>query len=116
MPLPSFLDPLPDPPTGNGTVVSDCIEEELDGLEPNDEELEDSVAEEAEYLEDKEEDRRQDHKLKGKKVEVLYENGWFTGKILYYNEQLDEYKVTFIDNTFDFIKSSDIDGVEVKLV
>ena len=97
-------------------IESNDIIEELEGFEPAEDELEDSVTKEDEYLEDKVEDRKQDHELKGKKLQVLYESGWFTGEILYYNEQLDEYKVTFDDDTSDFIKPSDIDGIEVKLV
>ena len=67
-------------------------------------------------MEDNVEDRSEDHDLKGRKVEILYSNGWFMGDINYFNSNLNEYKVTFTDGTCDYIKFSDIDGIEVKLV
>ena len=52
-------------------------------------------------------------KLVGSKVTALYENGWFTGTIEYYNAKLKEYKVNYLDNTSDFVSPDDFDGVEV---
>ena len=54
-------------------------------------------------------------KLVGSKVTALYENGWFTGTIEYYNAKLKEYKVNYLDNTSDFVSPDDFDGVEVIL-
>ena len=66
-------------------------------------------------MEDKYEDRDFSDKLVGIKVTALYENGWFTGTIEYYNVKLKEYKVNYLDNTSDFVSPHDFDGVEVIL-
>ena len=70
---------------------------------------------ESEVMEDKYEDRDFSDKLVGSKVTALYENGWFTGTIEYYNAKLKEYKVNYLDNTSDFVSPDDFDGVEVIL-
>ena len=116
VPPPSVLDPVLEPPQGNATVENDDLLEELDGFDVASEEVEDGILKEDDILEDNVEDRSEDHDLKGKKVEILYSNGWFTGNINYFNKNLNEYKVTFTDGTCDYVKFSDIDGIEVKLV
>ena len=59
-------------------------------------------------LEDKEDDRDFSDELVGLKLKVLYENGWFTGEVIYINKLLNEYKVSFAEG--------DIDGIEVQLL
>ena len=50
----------------------------------------------------------------GLRVKALCDNGWFVGKIKYYNAVLNEYnKVVFHDKSVDFIRPYEIDGVEV---
>ena len=112
MPPPLLLDPAPEPPQGNTTAESDTIFEELDRIEPSVEEFEDCVLKEVDCLEDKVEDRIQDHGLKGKKMEVLYDSGWFLGEICYYNTHLNEDE----DGSCDYIKPTDVDGIEVKIL
>ena len=42
---------------------------------------------------DDEKDRRYDDELVGRTVKVLYENGWFSGKVKYFNEKICRYCV-----------------------
>ena len=51
----------------------------------------------------------------GWKIKALYENGWFVGKISYYNKLHEEYYVLCEDDK-DYISLDDIDGVEVQLL
>ena len=66
-------------------------------------------------LEDKKIDRDYEDELVGKPVKGHYENGWFYGCIDYFNKVLEEYKVTYGDNTTDFICKVDIDGIDLIL-
>ena len=52
----------------------------------------------------------------GRKIKALYENGWFTGTIKYYNKLLHEYNVVYSDDTGDYISIQYIDSVEVQLI
>ena len=65
-------------------------------------------------------DRTKDPKvapLVGKKIRGNYETGWHYGKIEYFNVKMDEYKVLFEDGLDpDYIKESDIDGVDIILL
>ena len=69
----------------------------------------------AEIQEDRFEDRNYKDDLVGRKVTALYENGWFTGIIVYFNRELKEYKVDYADKTSDYLSYHDFDGVEVIL-
>ena len=69
----------------------------------------------AEIQEDRFEDRNYKDDLVGRKVTALYENGWFTGIIVYFNRELKEYKVDYADKTPDYLSYNDFDGVEVIL-
>jgi len=62
----------------------------------------------AEIQEDRFEDRNYKDDLVGRKVTALYENGWFTGIIVYFYRELKEYKVDYADKMSDTF-----DGVEV---
>ena len=48
--------------------------------------------------------------LVGEKIRGFYETGWHTGTIMYFNTNLEEYLVTFADESEDYIKRDDIDG------
>ena len=70
----------------------------MDEAGPNEQEEQDyHLSSESEVLEDKYEDRDFSDKLVGRKVTALYENGWFTGTIEYYNSKLREYKVNYLE-------------------
>ena len=64
-------------------------------------------------------DREEDHivdSFVGLKIKALYKNGWFVGKINYYNKLPEEYYVLYEDDTEDYISLDDIDGVELQLL
>ena len=46
----------------------------------------------------------------------LYENGWFEGKILYFNTQIREYHILFTDGTTDYVAAEDFDGIDLILL
>ena len=50
--------------------------------------------------------------MAGKRIRCLYENGWFTGSVEYFNSKLNEYKVSYEDGTTDYIDPGSVDGVE----
>ena len=76
--------------------------------------IEDEVQqEEGDMLEDNIQDRDFTNALIGKKVEALYENGWFIGDIKYFNTVLKEYKVTYPDKTSDYLTIDDFDDIPV---
>ena len=49
-------------------------------------------------------------------IKAVYHNGWFVGKIVYYNVVLNAYNFEFNDNTSDYICPDEIDVVEVTLL
>ena len=51
-----------------------------------------------------------------KKIRGLYENVWFDGEIMYYNNKLGEYQISFNGGTFDYVKAKDIDVAELVLL
>ena len=65
---------------------------------------------------DKEDDRTTNHELIGKQIRGHYETGWHVGRIEYFNRSLEEFHVLFDDGSEDYIKETDIDGVEIILV
>ena len=116
VPPPAYLPPsacLPqieeNPVSGAEDMVS---EEEADPEDPC-EELPDTDM--AEIQEDRFEDRNYNDGLVGRKVTALYENGWFTATVVYFNKELKEYKVDYADKTSDYLSFHDFDGVEVIL-
>ena len=46
----------------------------------------------------------------------LYENGWFQGKILYFNTQICEYYILVTDGTTDCVTAEDVDGIDLILL
>ena len=65
---------------------------------------------------DNESDRSFSEKLVGQKIKGLYETGWHTGKLEYFNTKLQEYLVSFDDGSEDYIKEEDIDGKQIVLI
>ena len=49
-------------------------------------------------------------------MKVLYENGWQTGKINHYNDNIEKYHVLYDDGTEDYIGEDEIDMVEICVV
>ena len=43
----------------------------------------------------------------------LYENGCFSGTIMYCNTLLEEYVIVYDDKSTDFLTRSEIDGVNI---
>jgi len=60
-------------------------------------------------------DRDFNHELVGRQLKILYEDGWASGKISYYNIRLGMMKVDFGEDA-DFVAPHDIDGIEVVLL
>ena len=113
LPQPAFLQPSASLPQVEENSVSGeehttVSEEDADTVDPSEEQPSYSGTQE-----DNLEDRVYDDDLVGRKVTVLYENGWFTGTIVYFNTKLKEYKVDYADETY--LLSDDYDGVEVIL-
>lgn len=114
VPPPALLEPSVSLPQAEeiSVIGEDRV---VDEAGPNEQEEQEDNLSESEVMEDKYEDRDFSDKLVGSKVTALYENGWFTGTIEYYNAKLKEYKVNYLDNTSDFVSPDDFDGVEVIL-
>ena len=45
----------------------------------------------------------------GREVRALYENGWFTGEIIYFNTVLVKYMVKYADSSTDLVGIEDFD-------
>ena len=105
----SLLDPqeaAPSTPYMEGVETPE-IEEDL---EPTTSEF---AMAESDYKLDDEGDRMYEWGSVGKKFKILYDGGWYVGKVMYYNQTLSEYKVDFEDGSVDYVSPEDIDGVEV---
>ena len=61
-------------------------------------------------------DRTSNAKLVGRKIRGLYETGWHTGELKYFNTKTQEYFVSFEDGSPDYLKEEEIDNIEVILV
>ena len=116
---------LPPPPLnvpGNEEIMEEAHVEPAD--EPDDveeveteEDPEDDNLPTQEERHDSEGDRVYTENLVGRKIRGLYESGWHVGVLDYFNVRLKEYHIRFPDSDEDdYIKSSDIDGVEMVLV
>ena len=66
-------------------------------------------------FEDCENDRSEDE-LCGCKLKGLYENGWFTGTIQYFNEKMGRCRVLYNDDSEDYIGIRETEGVEIVLL
>ena len=85
--------PIPnEPPGANNTTAEEEVLEEFDEEEPKNK---------GEEFEDHEDDRIDFAPHCGRKLRALYGNGWYTGTIQYFNENLLKYRVTFVDGPED---------------
>ena len=66
-------------------------------------------------LEDNISDRVLDHQLVGRKVRASYENGWFVGEIVYFNNKLNEFKIDYNDGTSDYVCEDDFNDLDLIL-
>lgn len=103
--------------TPNAAIEPEDIAEQEDILEPSqatfaESELVDVTSE----LSDSVQDRVYDDFLVGKTLQSLYEGGFRTGMIDYYNRKLKEYHVLYEDCDEDYVKYCDIDGLEHNIV
>ena len=116
MPPPmTLLDPsedIPVPQLVSGQDENEEEEEEEEETEPDTSEQDLQDGEEELKL-DRVEDRHYAHGLVGKQLKINYHSGWFIGDIVYFNFELNEYKVEFKDGSSDYVAPTDIDGIEV---
>ena len=49
----------------------------------------------------------------GKKLLVLYDNGWFTGDVTYFNQKFNKLRLAFTDESDDYVEINEIDGIEI---
>ena len=97
--------PIPNEPAGaNNTTAEEEVLEEFD---------EEESENEGDEFEDHEDDRIDFAPYCGRKLRALYGNGWYTGTIQYFNENLLKYRVTFDDGTEDYIAEEEIDMIDV---
>ena len=59
---------------------------------------------------DEEKSRDYSHELVGRQIKALYETGWSTGNIVYYNRDFAKVRVDYEDDS-DYIGPEEIDGV-----
>ena len=119
--LPNYFMPPPTTYLEPATMipVSNIVSETQS--KPVDEEIETEQIEAPEEItedleEDWEEDRCYDDELVGREVQGLYENGWFTGAISYFNQNIGKYLISYKDGSTDFDDISDFDDVELILI
>ena len=110
--------PLPtvssEEPIEQHVTPDDEIPEELHKDEEEDEQI--PEVNDNDLEEDNEGDRDYDHNLVGRKIRALYNNGWFTGKVLYHNTKMDKLNVRFSDDTDDYISCDEINDTDVQLL
>ena len=103
--------PMPNQSTGeDGTIEED--NEDADQNADGQDEPDDN----GEECEDHEDDHILDAPSCGRRMKILYENGWHTGEIKYYDDHLQKYYVKFDDKSEDYIGGDDIDIVEVYVI
>ena len=86
VPPPSLLEPSDSLPQAEENIVAG-EEHTMEGVSPDKPEEPDHHSS-SEVLEDKYDDRDFHEELVGRKVTALYENGWFSGTVEYYNTKL----------------------------
>ena len=117
IPPPSIADASANLPASNEVEPAEDEEAEEAGEGEEDEEGEEVLVEERDNpdsldiveLEDKECDRSYDDECIGREVRALYENGWFTGEIIYFNTVLVKYMVKYADSSTDLVGIEDFD-------
>ena len=125
IPPPSIVDASVGLPNSNDVEPDDqCDEGGVDNDEEGGEEgegevlveEEDELPEEEEEEEDKESDRSYDDECIGREVRGLYENGWFTGIIIYFNTVLAKYLVEYADSSTALVGIEEFDNVSMILI
>ena len=111
--------PLPtvssDQPVAQDPVIPNEIPDEiLDEVEEEDAPVPDVQDDDLE--DDHDYDRHYDHVLVGRKIKVIYDNGWFTGVVTYYNVTMNKLRVQYDDGTDDYIEIGEINGSDVQLL
>ena len=101
---------IPDPAPNPTDAI---IEDELFASDPIDEEEEDDVDL---GRQDNEADRTIYDELVGRNIRGHYSTGWHVGKIVYFNTHLQQYCIQFDDDSSDYIKKDDIDGLQIILL
>ena len=48
-------------------------------------------------------------------IYIIY-NGWFEGKILYFNTEIRVYDILFTDRATDYVATEDFDGTDLILL
>ena len=97
--------PTPDI-SDDGIVDGELTEENMQVPEVHDDDLES----------DHEYDRDFKHELVGRKIKAIYSNGWFNGKVTWFNQKMNRLRVEYSDDTDDYISIDEIDGVEIALM
>lgn len=112
-----YIEPSTAAPVSN-TVEPPTVDPEVYEVADNEEEENEAENESlhSEELIDDAKDRCYNDELVGRSVKALYENGWFTGKIKYFNQKICRYLVLYKDKSTDLIDISCIDGVEMILI
>ena len=120
IPPPSIVDPSEAVPVSN-QVEPDNDDEQIDAENQEGEVV--AVGNETHERSDKKDivegndwDRCYDDELVGCEVKALYENGWSTGEIMYFNNNLSKYLVEYPDSSTDLAEVADFDGVEMILL
>ena len=112
LPVPQPTD-IPDEVVDDEVVDDEVVDaDQIDKEQDGGDDIENNLVE----LEDKAADRLIDFGYVGRKLKGLYDNGWFTGDIMYFNTSLLEYRVDFPDGSSDYVTEEDIDGVEMLIV
>lgn len=112
------LPPSNSSPTPNATgnqLPAEETEQTADKQQEERDEEETTEVEEEE-LEDLEEDRAIDDEMVGRDVTGLYENGWFKGKIKYFNSSLVRYLVEYEDGSTDLVRIDDFNDIDLKIL
>ena len=102
-------------PVANANAPDASNDDDEDQNEVLEDDMEQPENEGSEWVDD-ENDRSCDDELCGRKLKALYQNGWFTGVIEYYNTNINQYRVVYSDKSEDYIGIEDIDGIEIILI
>ena len=106
---------LPTPNATGNQLPAEETEQTADKQQEERDEEETTEVEEEE-LEDLEEDRAIDDEMVGRDVTGLYENGWFKGKIKYFNSSLVRYLVEYEDGSTDLVRIDDFNDIDLKIL
>ena len=124
IPPPSIADASASLPVSNEVEPAENEEEAQAGEGEEEEEEDEILVEESDNpdpsdiaeLEDKECDRFYDDECIGREVRALYENGWFTGEIIYFNTVLAKHLVEYADSSTELVDIEDFDDTTMILL